>query len=265
MPTTRTRLRPRPYRFVEAAARVGAAVACAVVLLPQAAAASVSDLVAFLQRAERMTTFSKPARADIRITKGGALVDTAVLFIDPTAGRQFVALKSSGWRALMPLDWASGKAVNDGGTAAAFGADDPIPGTDLRADDFFTLWRTDYATAFISDSTRMEKTVSLYARKELPYVLFVITFDKEKLVPLTIKYYRENMNNLVRLRRDSEFVMVGSRPRPRKIEIQDFTENSKTVAEIAWHALESVPTGFTDEASFHKTAVEWPPEPVAAR
>ena len=123
----------------------------------KSAAASVSDLIAFLQRAERMSTFSKPVRADVRLIKGGTLVDHAVLFIDPEAKRQFVALKSAGWRALMPLEFADGKAVaGDGGKLSSFGADDPIPGTDLRADDFFTLWRTDYATAFISDSTRMD-------------------------------------------------------------------------------------------------------------
>jgi len=246
--------------------RRAACAALAMLCIAASAGASVSDLVAFLQRAEKMSSFSKPLRADIRLSKGGTLVDQAVLFIDPHAGRLFMALKSAGWRSLMPLDWGVGKVVaSDGASPAAFGADDPIPGTDLRPDDFYTIWRTDYATAFISDSTRLEKTISLYARKELPYVLFVVTFDKEKLVPLAIKYYRENMNNLVRLRRDTDFVMVGSRPRPRKIEIHDFTENSVTTVEIAWHALDAVPTGLTDDASFHKTALEWPPEPVAAR
>jgi hypothetical protein len=73
------------------------------------------------------------------------------------------------------------------------------------------------------------------------------------------------MNNLVRLRRDSEFVMVGSRPRPTQIEIRDFTENSTTVYQLTWRALDSVPAGLTQESSFDKAAIEWPTEPVAAR
>jgi hypothetical protein len=224
-----------------------------------------SDLAAFLERAERMATFSRPVRADIKITRDGKVVDTALLVIDPNTNREFVALKSSGWRALLPIGWGQGKAMTAQGSApVAFGVDDPLPATDLRGMEFFPFWKTDYTTAFVSDSNRLEKTVTLYAR-DVPYVLFVITFDKEKMVPVVIKYYKDNMNNLVRLRRDSDFVMVGSRPRPRHVEIRDFTENTATTFDITWHSLESVPPGLTEESSFHTTAIEWPNAPIASR
>ncbi len=230
------------------------------------AAASVSDLAAFLERAERMAEFPGAVRADITIKRDGEVVDTAVLIIDPKSKREFLALRKAGWRALVPLAWGRGKAIaKQGAPARILGVDDPLPGSDLRPMEFFPFWRTDYSTAFISDSNRLEKTITLYAPANTPYVLFVITFDKEKLVPLVTKYYRENMNNLVRLRRDSNFVMVGSRPRPQRIDITNFADHTETELELRWSVLDQVPSGLMDEARFDKIALEWPAEPVAAR
>ena len=129
--------------------------------------------------------------------------------------------------------------------------------------EFFPFWETDYSTAFISDSSRLAKTITLYARDEVPYILFVITFDKAKLVPLATKYYKDQMNNLVRMRNDSDHVMVGSRPRPRKIEITDFGENRTTRLALRWRILDSVPAGVTSEAGFHNAEIEWAGETVA--
>lgn len=246
-------------------ARLGALVTialCAAFALP----AQANDLAAFLERTEKMAAYPHPVRADIRLVHGD-FADDAVVIIDPSAKRQFLALKSSGWRALMPLDWSAGKAADTttGTKVATFGSDQPLPRTDLRAMDFFPFWEGDYDKAFISDTNRLEKTVTLYARPGLPYVLFVITFDKEKLVPLAMKFYKDTVNNLVRLRRDTDIVMVGARPRPRHIEIQDFAENSTTTLDLTWRTLDSVPAGLTDDAAFQKADIDWPTEPVATR
>ena len=247
---------------------IGAMVSAAVLalVLHDASVAAGSDLSAFLERAEQMSLFPKPVRADIKITRDEKPVDAAVLIFDPTANREFFALKSSGWRALMPIGWGEGKAVTSAGKSpVTHSSDEPLGTTGLRGMEFFPFWKTDYTTAFVSDSNRTEKTVTLYAKTGLPYVLFVITFDKEKLVPLAIKYYRDNMNNLVRLRRDSDFVMVGSRPRPRHIELRDFTENTNVVYEFTWRTLDSVPEGLTKDQTFYKAQLDWPTEPIAAR
>jgi hypothetical protein len=234
--------------------------------LHDASVAHGSDLSAFLERAEQMSLYTKPVRADVKITRDGKPADAAVLIFDPTANREFFALKSSGWRALLPIGWGEGKAVTaTGKSPVTHSSDEPLGTTGLRGMEFFPFWKTDYNGAFVSDSNRTEKTVTLYAKTGLPYVLFVITFDKEKLVPLAIKYYKDNMNNLVRLRRDSDFVMVGSRPRPRHVEIRDFTENSNTLYDFTWRTLDSVPEGLTKDQTFDKAALDWPTEPIAAR
>lgn len=230
------------------------------------ALANRSDLVAFLERTERMGDYLAPLRADITVRHADDSVEEAVLIVSPQHKRQFLAFKSSGWRALLPIGWGTGKAIAEaGGKATAYGVDQPLGGTGLRAIEFFPFWQADYATAFISDSNRLEKTVTLYAPKSVPYVLFVITFDKAKLVPLAAKYYKNEMSNLVRMRKDSDHVMVGSRPRPQKIEINDYTENTKTILELSWKVLDSVPAEAMDDARFGDVKIDWHGPSVAAR
>jgi len=254
------------HRTGRARAAAAAGLAAALLLsIALPATADRADLNAFLERAHRMCTFNGPARADISITYADGKTDEAVLIVSPGEKRQFLAFKSSGWRALMPMGWGNGKAVKAaGGEPVAFSADEPLAGSDVRAMEFFPFWETDYSTAFISDSSRLAKTITLYAPDEVPYILFVITFDKARLVPLATKYYKDEMNNLVRLRSDSDHVMVGSRPRPQKIEITDYDENRTTTLALSWRTLDQVPAGVTSDASFHKAEIEWAGETVAS-
>jgi len=228
--------------------------------------ATRADLTAFLERAGKMATHTSTVRADMTVELPDGTKDTAVLIIAPEAKHSFVAFRSTGWRALMPLDWGEGRAVKStGGKPTDYGVDEPLAGTDLRAIEFFPFWDGDLSTAFISDSSRNEKTVTLYAPDEVPYILFVITFDKTTLVPLSTKYFRDQMSNLVRLRKDSDHVMVGSRPRPRKIVITDYTENQTTKIDLTWKTLDIVPTELMSEGTFDKASIDWADQPVASR
>ena len=220
--------------------------------------ASRSDLVSFLDRAVRMGTYTSPVRADIKITKADGTTLEAVAIIDSQAQALFFSTRDTKWRALTPLSWnRAGKAVSDGAAPKAFDVDGKLADTDLRAIDFFPYWSSSsYDTAFISDNTRLQKTVTLYAPDEIPYVLFVVTFDKEKIVPVTTKYYVGAMNNLVRLRVDSDHVMVGARPRPQKIVIDNYEDNTKTIYELRWQLLDGVPAGVMDEATFAKATID---------
>lgn len=234
--------------------------ATAVAILATAAtyATAKTDLDAFLERTERMSEYPAPARADITILTGDGKTEEAVLIVDPASGRQFFAVKSTGYRALSPMDWTGGKAVAKAGAAAvAHGADEEFAELDIRPMEFFGFWAGRYQTAFISDDNRLEKTVTVYARKEVPYILFVVTFGKEKLVPLITKFYKDEMNNLVRIRKDSEHVMVGSRPRPQKIVITDYTDNRETTLSLRWKALDSAPAELFGEASFDSATIDW--------
>ncbi len=225
---------------------------------PSGVFASPGDLAAFLSRAERMATLSGPVKAKIAISRSDGSESQAVLVIDPSeGGRQFLHVKPSGWKSLAPLAWGKASVVKNGsGKPVKMDVDTVVPGTDLRLMEFFAFWAKDYTMTFISDESRLEKTVSLYAADEQPYSLYVISFDKAKLVPLTIKYYRENFTNLVRLRTNSDYKMVGSRPLPGKVVIQDYSENSTTTLNLVWETLSEVPEGLTDVDSFHAVSAD---------
>ena len=220
------------------------------------ASANGSDLTAFIQRAEKMAQLNRSLRADVRVTRADGSQDTAVILADPARGRAFVAVKSDGFRALAPLAWKQGKSIGKGG-AAPLGADDSLGALGLRATDLFPAWGHDYATAFISDETTHEKTVTIYGTKQIPYSLFVITFDKERMVPTLIKYYRERFNNLVRLRKDESYTMVGARPRPQKITITDYADNTTTTYDVTWSEAQTLPAPLFDDATFATADVPW--------
>ena len=227
-------------------------------LVPSGADASRADLTAFLERAGKMAEHNRALRADMSIELRDGSRDTAVLLIAPEKNRAFIAFRSSGWRALMPLSWGQGKAVRaKGGKPETLDVDDPLAGTDLRAMEFFAFWDAEIETAFISDSSRSEKTITLYTPDGVPYILFVVTFDKTQLVPVSMKYYRDEMSNLVRIRNDAGHKMVGSRPRPSSVEITDYSGNTSTKIELEWSTLDRVPESLLDESTFHSADIDW--------
>jgi hypothetical protein len=235
-------------------------------LVAGVAAATISDLTAFIQRAEKMTQLNRPVRADVRVTRPGGALDAVIVFADPEKKKVFVAARSDGFRALHALDWSAGKSVTTAAPKpASHGADDEMGEIGLRAMDFFPAWATDYSTAFISDESKMEKTVTIYGKERSPYSLFVVTFDKERLVPLITKYYRERFNNLVRLRKDGDHVLVGARPRPQKISVTDYVENSTVEYEIDWSEVDAVPADLFDDAKFATATVPWPAVTASAK
>lgn len=225
---------------------------------PTDARATISDLAAFLQRAEKMAAFHRPMRADVRVTRPDRTTTTAVVIVAPERKSAFVAVRESGFRALVPLGWKDGRAIEkQGARAIDQPADAPLDGLGFRAADWFPSWAHDYTTSFISDETPHEKTVTVYGNDSVPYTLFVITFDKERMVPNYTKYYRETFNNLVRLRRDEDYIVVGARPRPRKVTITDYVENSEYVYDIEWSELSEIPAPLFDVGTFGGAAVEF--------
>ena len=227
-------LTPRPLRT---ALSLPAALAAAFGLVALAALpARAGDLAAFLERAEKMASVNEKVEADVTIREVDGSTHKGHLVLDPAAGGTMTFERTDiGWKSETPLAWKDGKAVTKTGAAStSLGIDDPMAGSDLRGIDFFPFWKTDYAKAFTSDENTMEQTVSLFADKGRPYSLYVITFDKTHLVPQMIKFYKDTFNNLVRIRTDKNWVMVGSRPRPSEILIKDFAGNSLRTYAFDW-------------------------------
>ena len=71
-----------------------------------------------------------------------------------------------------------------------------------------------------------------------------------------MKYYAGEMNNLVRVQIESDHTMVGARPRPRKILISNYENNTKTTFDIEWKLLDSAPRALMNEATFAAASLE---------
>jgi hypothetical protein len=198
--------------------------------------AHAGDLAAFLERAEKMSTVNEKVEADVTIKEADGSEKKGHLVIDPAGGGTATFEEAgTGFKSETPLAWKDGKAVAKTGAASArISVDDPLAGSDLRGIDFFPFWKTDYGKAFTSDENTMEQTVSLFADPGRPYSLYVITFDKTKLMPRMIKFYKDTFNNLVRIRTDKDWVMVGSRPRPTQILVRDFAANTTRTYTFDW-------------------------------
>ena len=198
--------------------------------------AHAGDLAAFLERTEKMSSANEKVEADVTIRESDGTEKKAHLTIDPADGGTIVfEVADSGWKSETPLGWKDGKGVvKTGASSTKISVDEPLGGTDLRGIDFFPFWKTDYTRAMTSDENTLEQTVSLYADDGRPYSLYVITFDKTKLVPHMIKFYKDSFNNLVRIRTDKDWVMIGSRPRPTKMLIQDYATQSMRMYTFDW-------------------------------
>lgn len=217
-------------------ARLASVAAVLALLAVSSAPAHAGDLAAYLERAEKMGTLTDEVEADVTIKEADGSTRKAHVTIDPAGdGKVTFEVPDSGWKSETPLAWKDGTAVTKAGEAPKkITVDDPLAGTDLRGIDFFPFWKTDYSRAFTSDENTLEQTVTLYAAKTQPYSLYVITFDKAKMMPRTIKYYRDTFQNLVRVRTDKDWVMVGSRPLPTAIMIRDFAGSTMRSYTFDW-------------------------------
>lgn len=233
---------------------VAATASAALLTLAVATPVRAGDLAAFLERAERMATVTEKVEADVTIRDVDGSTRKAHLVIDPAGdGRATMEQPDSGWKSETPLAWKDGKAVAKTGAAEAkLDIDDPLGATDLRGIDFFPFWKSDYSRALSSDESTTDQTVSLYADKGRPYLLYVVTFDKAKLVPKMIKLYKDSYNNLVRIRTDQNWVMVGSRPRPTEMMIRDFAGNTIRSYSFAWKLAGGAPVTAAAEGTAAK-------------
>ncbi len=198
--------------------------------------AHAGDLAVWLERAEKMGTLADKVEADVTIKEVDGSSRKAHVSIDPAGdGKVTFEMAETGWKSETPLAWKDGTVVAKTGEAPKkLSIDDPLAGTDLRGIDFFPFWKTDYARAFTSDENTLEQTVTLYADKGRPYSLYVVTFDKTKLMPSMLKFYRDSFSNLVRIRTDKDWVMVGSRPLPSAMLIKDFGTNAMRTYAFEW-------------------------------
>jgi hypothetical protein len=229
----------------------GLATAVLLALLGAAAPATAVDLAAFLAQVERGCRFDQPARADLRVqVKDGTGERTYEAVAVFAKGDLYLELREPAVRVLARADGPEASLASPGGAPIPqrTSAHDPLGATTLVPSDFAPFRASVQRTPQITSETRREILVTGAPAAASPYVLLVYLLDREKLAPTRIQYYERTINNLVRLRRDADFVQVAGQWRPGRSEIEDYRSGAVTTIAYRWRAPASVPADLFDPA-----------------
>ena len=94
-----------------------------------------------------------------------------------------------------------------------------------------------------------EDTTVSFDPRDSQYSLEVITFDGEKRVPIKVMSYKDTLNNLLKMRRESGHVQVGGRWLPTEITIENFPLKATSTITLQWTTVVDQASRF-DPATF---------------
>jgi outer membrane lipoprotein-sorting protein len=217
------------------------------------APARAETLTELLSAVAVQASAPRPLRADVRIARDETPADDTILL---ARGTRVYLETRSGTRALL----SPGKAVMLRGTRVVRAAPDAgLQGTDVLLQDLEPFGTRSLSTPQVSDETPERLVVTAAPTPPSAYVLVVHTIDRERDVILQTKYYRDAINNLVKIRRDDEFVQVGGRWRPGTIAVQSFREQTTTRLSLAWREAPDAPAVlFTPAGLRAPSPLRWP-------
>ncbi len=239
-------------------------------LIGGVARAGVDDLDGFLRSAEEAGRVPAPLRAEgqfVVTSPGGEVKKDLVMVVRPP-NDMFLELRGDGRRALLlPQAGTAYRLTPASGTAETFPADAVFADSDFTREDLEPFQLSRYQLWKIADESPYDITVTLYTKKS-QYVLEVVTFDLEKKVPLKVLYYRDTYNNLVKIRRNEDYVAVGQKWRPTSVSMESFKLRTHTKMTLRWTPAGTFPPELFDPAFLARPAL-LPPAvqsaPAAAR
>jgi hypothetical protein len=232
-------------------------VVLALALAARAAATDSNALRLLMLGAQDMNTPQTLLRADVtlevEIPQGTRKTDAIALFAPGKEARWYLQLREPALRALvlgaerkvMERTGSITQTVPIGATIDALG---------IAYEDLSRFIVDDFKTWQITDESAATILVGMHPSVESAYVYRAYTFDKEKTVPLKVQFYAKSLNNLVKLRVDSDHALVGKKWFPGAIAIQNFPENSTTRLQVRWSQNASTPPELLAPASFPGTA-----------
>jgi hypothetical protein len=217
------------------------------------ASARAESLAELLSAVAVQATAPRPLRADVHIERDGAAVGDAILL---ARGQRVYLETRSGTRALL----SPGKTVVLRGRRVVRAAPDAaLEGTDVLLQDLAPFSAGSLATPQVSDETPQRLVVTAAPTPPSAYVLLVHTIDRDDDVIVQTKYYRDAINNLVKIRRDAGFAQVGGRSRPATISVQSFRDSTTTALSLAWQeAADAPPVLFTAAGLRAPSSLHWP-------
>lgn len=243
--------------------RITALALLTLLVLPSAGDAAPVDLNTFLPEMEEAAKPTVTLRADgtmTVVTPEGTKRDQIVL-IHREGNDLFIELKQGVKALLLKGGAESFIAMAGAKEATAFKGDATLAGSEITREDLQPFTVAHYKTPRIVDQTSQIVHVALFPQQS-QYSLLVITFDREMKVPVKTMYYKDTLNNLVKMRRDTDHVLVGRRWVPTRITVENFALHNTTTLELQWtQATNVAPELFQSAFLGRPSNLTWPAAP----
>ncbi len=226
--------------------------------------AAPQDLASFLRTATEAARPAVALRADgeLVVTSPGQTARNAVIVLLRPPDDLYIELRQAGVKVLLSAGGAKAYIVRKGDTAPGpFAPEAPLADSDFTREDLQPFDATRYLSPSIVDRNAGQLTVQLDPEPS-QYSLVVITFDREKAVPVKTLYYRDTTSNLVKMRRDGDHVAVGGRWLPGVITMEHFQLRTQSTLRLAWREEPALPAAlFQPTALAQPSGLEWPDAP----
>jgi hypothetical protein len=217
--------------------------------------------------AQDMNTPQTVLRADIAIAletyKGPRATQALALFVPGKDARWYFQLKDPSLAALVR---GSDRKVlqRTDGTVKTLAIGEPIADLGISYEDLSRFIVDDFKLWQIADETPGTVLAGGHPAVDSAYVYRAYTFDKTRTIPLKVQFYAKTLNNMVKLRTDSDHVLIGKKWFPNRIEIQNYPESSKATLTIHWSQAATAPPELLAPESFAASSpVPWT-SPAAA-
>ncbi len=250
------------------ARRLGIGAAAAIVLGTATAQAIDSEsLRLLLLGAQDMSTPQTLLRADIAIAlethKGPRTTEGIAILAPGKEARWYLQLKEPTLAALVRGSERKVMQRTDG-SLKTLSIGEPIDDLGISYEDLSRFIVDDFKLWQIADDNTDVVLAGGHPAVESAYVYRAYTFDKTKTLPMKVQFYAKTLNNLVKLRTDSDHVLIGKKWFPGTIEIQNFPENSKVKLTLKWSQAPNTPPELLAPESFaNASPLPWtPPAPA---
>ncbi len=228
------------------------------VCAPGRARATDSDSLRLLMlSAQDMNTPQTLLRADIKVEVEGArgkkTTDAIVLFAPGKDVRWYLQLHEPALRALV-LGAERKVMQKTAGTTETVPIGAPIDDIGLAYEDLSRFIVDDFKTWQITDEAADHVLVGMYPVVDSAYVYRVFSFDKEMTVPTKEQFYAKTLNNMVKLRLDSDHILIGKKWTPTEIRMENYTDGTTTTLHVRWTPNATAPPELLAPASFPATS-----------
>ncbi|HVN87956.1 MAG TPA: outer membrane lipoprotein-sorting protein [Candidatus Binatia bacterium] len=176
----------------------------------------------------------------------------------------YIELKRDGTKALILDNGERAFRLGAGASAAEpFGGDLAFAESEFTREDLQPFRAAEVTQAQISDESSARVTIT-YVPKPSQYSLKVVTVDAERKLPLKTLYYRDTTNNMVKMRRDNNYVAVGQIWLPSEITMEDFKLRTQSTLTLKWSQNPTISAGLFDPAALARpSGLAWPEQQSA--